>query len=70
MYLNDFKQEYLINSLNELNNILTKRFFEDSNHFILTFEDYGFPQLSCFVKKKYVCNVLLRHAKKFYFQKQ
>ena len=51
MYLNDFKQEYLINSLNELNNILTKRFFEDS-------------------KKKYVCNVLLRHAKKFYFQKQ
>ena len=51
MYLNDFKQEYLINSLNELNNILTKRFFEDSNHFILTFEDYGFPQLSCFVKK-------------------
>ena len=42
MYLNDFKQEYLINSLNELNNILTKRFFEDSNHFILTFEDYGF----------------------------
>ena len=51
MYLNDFKQEYLINSLNELNNILTKRFFEDSNHFILTFEDYGFPHLSCFVKK-------------------
>lgn len=51
MYLNDFKQEYLINSLDELNKILVKRFFQESNHFILTFQDYGFPQLSCFVKR-------------------
>ena len=65
MYLNDFKQEYLINSLNELNNILTKRFFEDSNHFILTFEDYGFPQLSCFVKKSMSVMYYLEMQKSF-----
>jgi hypothetical protein len=50
MYLNDFKREYTINSLEELNEILLKRYTHNANYFILTFQDEGFPQLTAFVK--------------------
>ena len=51
MYLNDFSQEYLVNSLDELEVLLRKRFLEEVNFFILTFKENGFPQLSAFVKE-------------------
>ena len=50
MYLNDFKREYTINSLEELNETLLKRYTHNANYFILTFQDEGFPQLTTFVK--------------------
>ena len=51
MYLNDFSQEYLVDSLEELEILLKKRFLEEVNFFILTFKENGFPQLSVFVKE-------------------
>jgi len=39
MYLNDFCQEYLVDSLDELEILLRKRFLEEVNFFILTFKD-------------------------------
>ena len=51
MYLNDFSQEYLVDSLDELEVLLRKRFLEEVNFFILTFKENGFPQLSAFVKE-------------------
>jgi len=51
MYLNDFSQEYLVDSLEELEILLRKRFLKDVNFFILTFKENGFPQLSAFVKE-------------------
>lgn len=51
MYLNDFSQEYLVDSLEELEILLKKRFLEEVNFFILTFKENGFPQLSAFVKE-------------------
>ena len=51
MYLDDFSQEYLVNSLDELEVLLRKRFLEEVNFFILTFKEKGFPQLSAFVKR-------------------
>ena len=51
MYLDDFSQEYLVNSLEELEILLRKRFLEEVNFFILTFKENGFPQLSAFVKR-------------------
>ena len=50
MYLNDFSQEYLVDSLEELEVLLRKRFLEEVNFFILTFKENGFPQLSAFVR--------------------
>ena len=50
MYLNDFSQEYFVNSLDELEVLLRKRFLEEVNFFILTFKENGFPQLSAFVR--------------------
>ena len=50
MYLNGFSQEYLVDSLDELEILLKKRFLEDVNFFILTFKENGFPQLSAFVR--------------------
>ena len=50
MYLNDFSQEYLVDSLEELEILLKKRFLEEVNFFILTFKENGFPQLSAFVR--------------------
>ena len=50
MYLNDFSQEYLVDSLDELEILLKKRFLEEVNFFILTFKENGFPQLSAFVR--------------------
>ena len=50
MYLNDFSQEYLVDSLDELEVLLRKRFLEEVNFFILTFKENGFPQLSAFVR--------------------
>ncbi len=50
MYLNDFSQEYLVDSLEELEILLRKRFLEEVNFFILTFKENGFPQLSAFVR--------------------
>ena len=51
MYLDDFSQEYLVDSLDELEVLLRKRFLEEVNFFILTFKENGFPQLSAFVKR-------------------
>lgn len=51
MYLDDFSQEYLVDSLEELEILLRKRFLEEINFFILTFKENGFPQLSAFVKR-------------------
>jgi len=51
MYLDDFSQEYLVDSLDELEVLLKKRFLEEVNFFILTFKENGFPQLSAFVKR-------------------
>ena len=51
MYLDDFSQEYLVNSLDELEVLLRKRFLEEVNFFILTFKENGLPQLSAFVKE-------------------
>ena len=51
MYLDDFSQEYLVDSLDELEVLLRKRFLEEVNFFILTFKENGFPQLSVFVKE-------------------
>ena len=51
MYLDDFSQEYLLDSLEELEILLRKRFLEEVNFFILTFKENGFPQLSAFVKR-------------------
>jgi len=51
MYLDDFSQEYLVDSLDELEVLLRKRFLEEVNFFILTFKANGFPQLSAFVKR-------------------
>ena len=51
MYLDDFSQEYLVDSLEELEILLRKRFLEEVNFFILTFKENGFPQLSAFVKE-------------------
>ena len=51
MYLDDFSQEYLVDSLDELEILLRKRFLEEVNFFILTFKENGFPQLSAFVKR-------------------
>ena len=51
MYLNDFSQEYLVDSFDELEILLRKRFLEEVNFFILTFKKNGFPQLSAFVKE-------------------
>ena len=39
MYLNDFSQEYLVDSLEELEILLKKRFLEEVNFFILTFKE-------------------------------
>lgn len=50
MYLDDFSQEYLVDSLDELEVLLKKRFLEEVNFFILTFKENGFPQLSAFVR--------------------
>ena len=51
MYLDDFSQEYLVDSLEELEILVRKRFLEEVNFFILTFKENGFPQLSAFVKR-------------------
>ena len=50
MYLDDFSQESLVDSLDELEVLLKKRFLEEVNFFILTFKENGFPQLSAFVR--------------------
>jgi hypothetical protein len=51
MYADDFKDEVIITSQNELIEFLERRPQFDSNYFILTFEESGFPQLSIFIKK-------------------
>ena len=51
MHLDDFSQEYLVDSLEELEILLRKRFLEEVNFFILAFKENGFPQLSAFVKR-------------------
>ena len=42
MYLDNFSQEYLVDSLEELEILLRKRFLEEVNFFILTFKENGF----------------------------
>lgn len=50
MFLDDFNGEVIITSTYELIESLERRYLFDSNYFILTFEESGFPQLSIFVK--------------------
>ena len=52
MYLNDFSQEYLVDSLEELEILLKKRFLEEVNFFILTFKENGFPPIICICQGK------------------
>jgi hypothetical protein len=51
MYADDFNGEVIITSQNELIEFLEKKPQFDSNYFVLTFEESGFPQLSIFIKK-------------------
>ena len=50
MIANDFVNEVIINTEEDLLNFLNKRPAHNSNHFILTFNENGFPELSMFVK--------------------
>jgi hypothetical protein len=53
MYVNDFDGEKIINSEYELIEILKKRPNFNSNYYIFTFNENGFPQLTTFVKNNY-----------------
>ena len=53
MIANDFEDEVIIDTEEDLLNFLNKRPAYNSNHFILTFNENGFPQLSMFVKDDY-----------------
>jgi hypothetical protein len=50
MYVDDFIGEIIVSSQNELVECLGRRPKFNSNYFILTFEESGFPQLSIFIK--------------------
>jgi hypothetical protein len=50
MFVDDFDGETIINSQEELIEIIKKRPALDSNHFIFTFAEDGFPQLAAFVR--------------------
>lgn len=66
MYLADFNREVIVSSKEELFNCLDKRPAFNSNQFILTFNDSGFPQLSVFVKNDwYVIYYLGEEGKSF-----
>jgi len=53
MIANDFENEVIIDTVEDLSTFLDKRPANNSNHFILTFNESGFPQLSMFVKDDY-----------------
>ena len=53
MIANDFENEVIIDTEEDLLTFLNKRPEYNSNHFILTFSENGFPQLSMFVKDDY-----------------
>jgi len=53
MIANDFEDEVIIDTEEDLLNFLDKRPAYNSNHFILTFNENGVPQLSMFVKDDY-----------------
>ena len=50
MYLNDFLQESIVESEEELIRLLKTRRNHSVNHFILTHDESGFPQLNIFAK--------------------
>ena len=53
MYINDFDGETIVNTEIEIIEILNKRPVFNSNYYIFTFNEGGFPQLTAFVKNKY-----------------
>ena len=53
MIVNDFDTEVILETEKDLLIFLNKRPAYNSNHFILTFNENGFPQLSIFVKDNY-----------------
>ncbi len=54
MYFNDFKQNIEVANEKELVALLQKRYSNNSNHFILSHNASGLPELSFFVKEN-VC---------------
>jgi hypothetical protein len=53
MYVYNFKGEFVVSTKRELLSILNERSDSNANHFILTFNDSGFPQLSIFAKNDF-----------------
>lgn len=53
MYIDDFTGEEIITTESDLSKKIYSRPAFNSNYFILTFSDSGFPQLSIFVKENY-----------------
>ena len=53
MYINDFDGETIVNTEIEIIEILNKRPAFNSNYYIFTFNEDGFPQLTAFVKNNY-----------------
>jgi hypothetical protein len=53
MYVDDFDGEAIVNSEMEIIAILNKRPTFNSNHYVFTFAEDGFPQLTSFVKDNY-----------------
>ncbi len=49
MYIDDFMGNYKISTREKLVEILSQRYTQDLNYFILTFEESGFPQIKTFV---------------------
>jgi hypothetical protein len=63
MFVDDFDGEIIVNSEYELIKILKKRPAFDSNYYIFTFSENGFPQLASFVKNKYCIIYYLENGK-------
>jgi hypothetical protein len=53
LFLDDFDGEIVTNFQKEIIEIIKKRPAFNSNHFIFTFAENGFPQLTAFVKNDY-----------------
>jgi len=53
MYIDNFKGETIVKTKEELFSVLNERSISNTNHFILTFKNSGFPQLSIFVRNDF-----------------